>query len=83
MEIVAEGTFKEKTQIKIPVSSISISPQYSRSAPKNTMVEWKETSKMAAFIFLVDYCPILKIKLSQIGSVSSRFLNEYPCLISR
>ena len=82
MVIVAEGTFKEKTRIKIPVSSISIIPQYSRSAP-NTMVEWKETSKMAAFIFLVDYCPILKIKLSQLGSVSSRFLNEYPCLISR
>ena len=37
---------------------------------------------MAAFIFLVDYCPIIKIKLSQLGSVSSRFRNDYPCLIS-
>ena len=60
MVIVAEGTFKEKTRIKIPVSSISIIPQYSRSASNNTMVERKETSKMTAFIFLVDYCPILK-----------------------
>ena len=83
MVIVAEGTFKEKTRIKIPISSISIIPQYSRSASNNTMVKRKETSRMAAFIFLVDYCPILKIKLSQLGSVSSRFLNEYPCLISR
>ena len=60
MVIVAEGTFKEKTRIKIPVSSISIIRQYSRSASNNTMVERKETSKKAAFIFLVDYCPILK-----------------------
>ena len=60
MVIVAEGTFKEKTRIKIPVSSISIIPQYSRSASNNTMIERKETSKMTAFIFLVDYCPIIK-----------------------
>ena len=33
--------------------SISIIPQYCRSAPNNTMVEWEETSKMAAFIFRV------------------------------
>ena len=72
-----------KTRIKIPVSSIPIIPQYCRSAPNNTMVEWEETSKMAAFIFLVDYCPIINTKLSQLGSVSSRFLNVYPCLISR
>ena len=33
--------------------SISIIPQYCRYAPNNTIVEWEETSKMAAFIFLV------------------------------
>ena len=47
------------------------------------MVEWEETSKMAAFIFLVAYCPIINTKLSQLGSVSNRFLNVYPCLICR
>ena len=74
---------KQKTRIKIPVNSMFLIPQYCRSAPNNTMVEWEETSKMAAFIFLVDYCPIINTKLSQLGSVSSRFLDVNPCLISR
>ena len=78
-----KDSFKQKTRIKIPVRNISIIPQYCRSAPNNTKVEWEETSKMAAFIFLVDYCPIIKSKLSQLGNVSSRVLNEYPCLIGR
>ena len=73
---------KQKTWIKYLVSSISLSSKHCRSAPNNTIVEWEENSRMAAFIFLVDYCPIINNKLSQLGSVSSRF-NVYPCLICR
>ena len=81
---VTEGTFKQKTRIKLPLSSISSTfSLYCRAAPNNTIVEWEETSQMAVFIFLVDYCPIINTKLSQLGSVSSRFLKEYPYLICR
>ena len=42
---------QKKTRIKLPVSSISIIPQYCRS--DNTKVEWEETSKMAAMFPVV------------------------------
>ena len=32
---------------------------------------------------LLTHCPIINTKLSQLGSVSSRFLNVYPYLNSR
>ena len=44
---------QKKTRIKLPVSSISIIPQYCRSASNNTKVEWEETSKMAAMFPVV------------------------------
>ena len=60
-------------------------PFYCRTAPNNTTVERtrEETSNMATCIFFVGYCPILNTKLSQLGSISSRFLNVYPCLRCR
>ena len=60
-----------------------ILPLIYSSAPINTKIEQEETCNMAAYIFLVAYCPIINTKLSQLGSVSSRILNVYPCLICR
>ena len=53
--VTVAGSYRRYPQTKDTdkITCISIIPQYCRSAPNNTKVEWEETSKMAACIFRV------------------------------
>ena len=53
--VTVAGSYRRYPQTKDTdkITCISIIPQYCRSAPNNTMVEWEETSKMAAMFPVV------------------------------
>ena len=83
---VTESTFLQKTRIVLPFKAVyPVFPLYCRSAPNNTKLLNELRRKLATWpsADFVAYCPIINTKLSQLGSVSSKFLNVYPCLINR
>ena len=50
---IGDCSLKQKTRIKIPVSSISIIPQYCRSAPNNTRLNGRKLENGCLYIRVV------------------------------